>query len=316
MPDPLTFGPRGPRSPKFSGVFVPTVVPLRDDGSVNEPELRRLVDFLIDRGAAGLYPNGSTGEFLRFTDAERLHIASVTLDQAAGRVPVMVGLAEANVAVTRELAARYADMGAAAAAVVSPFYYRLSEEAVYEWFAAIAGESPLDLMLYNIPIFASPITVETVRRLAADCPRVVGIKDSSGDVANMTGMAAAVTEARPDFCLMTGWDTTLVSMLLSGADGGTNASANVVPEVMAAIYGAAAAGDVSRAWELQRKLTPLFNAMLGPDFPIGFREATALRGLDVGPSRLPQSAAQRAAAKELVPKLQAAIDAMGDVLRP
>ena len=84
----------------LTGIFVPNVVPLHGDGQVNEKELRRLVDFLIDRGVNGLYPNGSTGEFLRFTPTERHQIVSIVVDQAAGRVPVMGGAAEPTVAET------------------------------------------------------------------------------------------------------------------------------------------------------------------------------------------------------------------------
>ena len=270
---------------------------------------------MIDRGVGGLYPNGSTGEFLRFDLAERRRIADITIEQAAGRVPVMAGVAEPTVGATLQECRRYAERGAAAVAAVSPFYYRLSEDAVFAWFAAIAGDSPLDVMLYHIPLFASPITVSTVRRLAEECPRVVGIKDSSGEIANMTALVAAVAGVRPEFTLMTGWDTTLVPMLLSGADGGTNASANVVPEVTAALYDAVQRGDLETAWQIQRALTPFFDAMLSPDFPIGFRLAMRLRGLDVGLSRLPQTPGQVAGQAAVMKDLEAALEGLRPWMR-
>ena len=151
---------------KISGIFTPHIVPLDDDGQINEAELRRYVDWLIDKGVHGLYPNGSTGEFLRFTPDERRRIIKIVCDQAAGRVPVLAGAAEANTRETIAACETYVEYGARAVAIVSPFYYRLSPESVYAYFREIALNSPIDVTLYNIPMFASPIDVPTIRRLS------------------------------------------------------------------------------------------------------------------------------------------------------
>ena len=118
---------------RLTGIYTPNVVPLDSSQNIDERELRRYVDWLIERGVHGLYPNGSTGEFTRFTAEERCRI-------------------------------------------ISPFYYKLSRAGVYAYFKEIADHSPIDVTLYNIPMFASPIDVATVQRLAEECPRVVGIK--------------------------------------------------------------------------------------------------------------------------------------------
>ena len=133
---------------------------------------------MIDRGVHGLYPNGSTGEFTRFTADERRRIIEIIVDQAAGRVPVLAGAAEANVRETLSACEHYHRLGVRAVAIVSPYYYRLSPDNVYAYFREIGRNTPVDVTLYNIPMFASPIEVDTVERLAAECPRVVGIKDS------------------------------------------------------------------------------------------------------------------------------------------
>ena len=117
----------------------------------------------------------------------------------AGRVPILAGAAEANTRETIRACEHYYGLGVRAVAIVSPFYYRLSPEGVYAYFKEIADHSPIDITLYNIPMFASPIDVDTIVRLAAECPRVVAIKDSSGDVPNMMRMIAAVRPQRPDF---------------------------------------------------------------------------------------------------------------------
>jgi 4-hydroxy-tetrahydrodipicolinate synthase len=166
-------------SSRISGILTPNITPVDQDGRVDEDRLRGYVDWLIDRGVDGLYPNGSTGEFVRFTAEERRRIVEVVVEQTAGRVPVLAGAAEANVKETIAACENYAAMGVRAVAIVAPFYYRLSSDGVYAYFREIADSVSVDVTLYNIPLFASPIDVETVVRLAAECPRVIGIKDSS-----------------------------------------------------------------------------------------------------------------------------------------
>src|SRR5204862_5482323 len=135
----------------------------------------------------------------------------------------------------------------------------------------IAIHSPIDVTLYNIPMFASPIDVPTLRRLA-EVDRIIGIKDSSGDVAQMGRMINAVRPQRPDFVFLTGWDVVLVPMMLMGADGGTNATSGVVPELMRRMYDLAAQRRWDEAMPLQLRLIELFDAMLfSADFPEGFR---------------------------------------------
>ena len=290
---------------KLQGIFTPNLVPLDAQGQLNEDMLRRYVDWLIDRGVHGLYPNGSTGEFTRFSAEERRRIVQVVCEQAAGRVPVLAGAAEANIKETLRACEAYQAFGARAVAIVSPFYYKLSPESVYAYFREIALNSPIDVTLYNIPMFASPIDLPTLRRLA-ELERIIGIKDSSGDVAFMGRMIVAIRPARPDFAFLTGWEAVLVPMLVLGADGGTHATSGVVPELTRRLYDlarAGIAGDAARLQEavhLQLDLLELFDAMLySADFPEGFRAAVELRGFDFGRSRQPLSPKQQVDRLEL-----------------
>ena len=221
---------------RLQGIFTPNLVPLDCRGEINEPELRRYVDWLIAKGVHGLYPNGSTGEFTRFTVEERRRIIEIVADQTRGRVPILAGAAEANVKETIHACEYYHELGCRAVAIVAPFYYKLSPASVYAYFKEIGRNTPIDVTLYNIPMFASPIDVPTVRRLADECPRVVAIKDSSGDIVNMIRMIQAVRPNRPEFAFLTGWDAALMPMLLIGCDGGTNASSGVVPELTRLLY--------------------------------------------------------------------------------
>ena len=299
------------------GIFTPNIVPFNEDHSINEHELRRLTDWLIERGVHGLYPNGSTGEFTRLTAPERRRIVHIVTDEAAGRVPILAGAAEANVAETLFACQAYADFGCRAVAIVSPFYYKLTPESVYAYFAEIARNSPIDLTLYNIPIFASPIDVPTIRRLADEFPRVIGIKDSSGDLAFMMRMIQAIRPSRPDFSFLTGWEAVLVPMLQIGCDGGTHASSNVVPEVTRRMYDLFRAGSIDAAMEWQYRILELFDLMLYQfEFPDGFRAAAELRGFRFGQGRQPKTTAQRSEMAALSRVLQCILADFALVLPP
>jgi 2-dehydro-3-deoxy-D-pentonate aldolase len=286
-------------SQPIAGIFTPNMVPLDKHGEINEAELRRYIDWLIDRGVHGLYPNGSTGEFTRFTAEERRRIVQIVCDQARGRVPVLAGAAEANVKETLKACETYYACGARSVAIVSPIYYKLGPESVFAYFREIAQHTPIDVTLYNIPMFASPIDVATIQRLA-EYPRIVGIKDSSGDISFMLRMMAAVEPVRPDFVFLTGWEAALLPMLLIGCQGGTNATSGVVPEVMRRIFDLSKTGDLGAARALQFHLIELFDDLVyGADFPEGVRLGLELRGFQLGPSRQPSSESQQPQRAEL-----------------
>ena len=296
----------------LSGIFTPNIVPLDDRGEICERELRRYVDWLIERGVHGLYPNGSTGEFTRFTAEERRRIIEIMADHVAGRVPILAGAAEANTRETIKACEHYHTLGVRAVAIVSPFYYKLTPAGVHAYFKEIADNSPVDVTLYNIPLFASPIDVPTVQRLAEECPRVVAIKDSSGDLPHMMRMIAAVRPLRPEFSFLTGWDAALMPMLLIGCNGGTNATSGVVPEITRKLYDLTLAGQIEQARDLQYRLLKLFDAMLySAEFPEGFRAALQLRGLKTGVGRQPKSDVQQLELERLTEQLQCLLAAEG-----
>jgi dihydrodipicolinate synthase/N-acetylneuraminate lyase len=287
----------------LKGIFVPNMVPLNADDRINEEELRRYIDWLIESGIHGLYPNGSTGEFTRFTADERRQIIRIVCEQTRGRVPVLAGAAEANVRETLRSCEAYREFGARAVAIVSPFYYRLGPNAVYAYFREIALNTPIDVTLYNIPMFASPIDVATVRRLA-EFPRIIGIKDSSGDIAQMLRMMSAVEPMRPDFVFLTGWEPAMVPMLAMGCQGGTFALGGVVPEVTRKIYELVLAGKLSEARTSQMRFTEFFDSVVGSDFPEGVRAAVELRGFKFGVSRQPVEENKRLDRSEMAGAIQ------------
>lgn len=302
---------------RLSGIFTPNLVPLDAKGEINEAELRRYVDWLIDRGVHGLYPNGSTGEFTRFTVEERRRIIEIVCDQANGRVPVLAGAAEANVRETIKACEYYHQLGARAVAIVAPFYYKLSPASVYAYFAEIGRNTPIDVTLYNIPLFASPIDVPTVRKLAENFPKIVAIKDSSGDIPHMIRMIKAVRPNRPEFSFLTGWDAALMPLILVGCDGGTNATSGVVPEITRKLFDLTMAGRLDEARAVQYDLVDLFDTMLySAEFPEGFRAAVELRGFRMGTGRQPLSPEQQTNLAALSKSLQCLLSSHGFVDQP
>ncbi len=274
----------------IKGIFTPNITPFREDHSINEEELRRYINWLIDKGVSGLYPNGSSGEFIRLGFEERKRVAQIVAEENRGRVPILAGAAEANLELVLKAAAYCADFGCTAVSVTGPYYYKVSQESIEHYFRELAARSPIDIILYNIPQFSNEIGVEVVRRLAADCPRIVGIKDSSRDMPRFMSTLSKVKAERPEFACLIGCEEILLPSLLMGADGGTIASSGVAPEALMKLYTAFQNGRMEEARQVQFKLLEVIETMFAAgNFPEGFREGVNLRGFDMGRARQPMS---------------------------
>lgn len=275
---------------KITGIFTPNVVPFHADHSINEGELRRYVSWLIDKGITGLYPNGSTGEFIRLSFEERMRVVEIIAGETRGRVPILAGAAEPNLSMVLQACKRYADLGCRAVSVTGPYYFKVSQQSIEHYFREIAAKSPIDILLYNIPQFSNEISLEVVKRLASDCPRIVGIKDSSRDMPRFMDTLNEVKPLRPDFSCLIGCEEILLPTLLMGGDGGTIATSGVAPESVMKLYNAFLAGDLPEAKRIQFKLLELIKTMFAAgNFPEGFREGVNLRGFDTGRGPQPMS---------------------------
>jgi 2-dehydro-3-deoxy-D-pentonate aldolase len=270
----------------IQGIFTPNLVPFLDDGRINENELRRLINWLIEKGVTGLYPNGSTGEFIRLSFEERKRVIQIVASETRGRVPILAGAAESNLTMILDACRTYADLGCTAVSITGPYYYKVSQESIEHFFRELARTSPLDIILYNIPQFANEISLPVLTRLALDCPRIVGVKDSSRDFPRFLNTLGAIKSQRPEFSCLIGCEEILFPALLMGGDGGTIATSGVVPEVIMKLYHESVAGHIEEARRIQFKLLDLINTMLhGTNFPEGFRAGVSLRGFDLGTSR-------------------------------
>jgi len=279
---------------KLQGIFCPNMVPYNTDGSINEDELRRIFDYLIERGISGLYPNGSTGEFVRLSYEERRRVIEIAIERTsrAGRdVPVLAGAAEAHVDLTIDTMNYYADLGCRAGALIAPSYFKLSQDSIKHYFNEIADRSRLPLVLYNIPQFSNEIAVSTIVELAPHT-NIVGIKDSQRDLPRFMNTIAKVRPLRPDFCFLIGCEEILLASLLMGGDGGTIATSGVVPEVVMKLYNLFKQGRIDDATSIQFQMLELIEVMLlGADFPEGFRAGMSVRGFAMGHGRQHQSPA-------------------------
>lgn len=304
---------------KIEGIFCPHMVPLDGTGAINESELRRLVDFLIERGITGLYPNGSTGEFVRLSESERRRVIEIVQNQAAsaGRpVPVLAGAYEANIDATVDAMNYYADLGCRAGAIIAPYYYKMSQDSIRQYFEDLAERSRLDIILYNIPQFSNEIAIETIVALCQH-PRVVGTKDSARDLPRFLVTVNKVRPLRPDFSFLIGCEEILLPALLMGGDGGTIATSGVVPEMIMKLYNLAREGQIESAKKIQFQMLDLIEVMLlGVDFPEGFRAGMTVRGFNMGRGRQHQSNASQANIENITRTIQCLIAEHGLVATP
>ncbi len=289
---------------KIQGIYTPNIVPFSSTGAINEHELRRLTSWLVEKGIHGLYPNGSTGEFIRLSFEERLRVVQIMASENRGRVPILAGAAEANIDLVLKACHAYADLGCAAVSLTGPYYYKVSQESIEHYFREIAARSPIDILLYNIPQFSNEISLPVVQRLAMDCPRIIGIKDSSRDFPRFCTMLAQIKPQRPDFVCFTGTEEILFPSLVMGGDGGTIASSGVIPEVILKIYRDYQTGNYAECRRVQLKIQELISTMFAAgNFPEGFRAAVALRGFDPGRPRYPMGPHEQESLEEAKGKL-------------
>ncbi|MBZ6493698.1 dihydrodipicolinate synthase family protein [Natrinema longum] len=254
------------------GITCPMVTPF-DDGSIDDAALTELLEHLQAGGIDAVFPCGTTGEFPALTAAEQRHVIETTVEHA--EVPVVAGAAATSVEDTIAAIDRAGDAGADAAAIVAPYFTTANAPAGnHQFFETVLQDASLPILLYNIPqCTGQRIEPETVAAVA-EHDRVVGIKDSSGDLEYFL----SVLEKTPaEFLCLQGYDALLVPALRMGADGGINALSNVVPDVLRAAFERA---DDERGRVLQRDaISPLFEACTTHGFAPATKTALTERGV-------------------------------------
>lgn len=243
----------------FSGSIPALVTPFKD-GAIDEAAFRRLIDWQIAEGSAGLVPCGTTGEAPTLSNDEQHRLFAVTVEQADGRVPVIAGCGSNDTQTALWHMQEARAIGAQAALMVAPYYNRPSQAGLLAHFSYLAERVDLPIVLYNVPgRTVTDIKPETVIELARRFPeRIVGIKDASGDMTRLTAHRLALGAGFAQIC---GNDDMALQYNAGGGTGCISVTANVAPRLCADFQAASLTGDKARAHELNEKLFPLHQAL-------------------------------------------------------
>jgi len=268
----------------ITGSIVALVTPMHDDGAIDYPALRRLIDWQVGEGTQCIAVVGTTGESPTVTVDEHCEIIRVAVEQARGRVPVMAGTGANSTAEAIELSRFALKVGADCTLSVVPYYNKPSQEGIYRHFKAIAEAVDIPMVLYNVPSrTVADMQVETALRLAK-IPGIVGIKEASGDIVRA---AALVRDLPSGFSIYSGNDDSAIALMLLGGHGTVSVTANVAPRAMQALCTAALAGDAREAARLHLQLLALHLALFVEPSPAPTKWALQRLGRCGAAVRLP-----------------------------
>ena len=269
----------------FEGSYVALVTPFDAEGRLDEDAYRRLIHLQLKGGTRGLVPCGSTGEAATLMHEEYRRAIEIACDESRGEVPVIAGVG-ANATWKAVESAREAEsLGADALLVLAPYYNKPTQEGIYAHFSAVARESRLPIIAYNIPSRTGVnIEPKTMARIAKDLPTVVAVKEAAG---SLDQVSEILSLTRPSFTVLSGDDSLTLPMMAVGARGVVSVVANVAPKATQALCEAALKGDYKRAAALHLKLFPLIKALFTETNPIPVKAALAMMGVCRPEPRLP-----------------------------
>ena len=268
----------------FTGSLVALATPMTSRGSVDESAMASFVEWQVAQGTQGLVPVGTTGESPTLTHEEHRRVVAITIEAAAGRVPVIAGAGSNSTAEAIELAHHAREAGADAILVVTPYYNKPTQEGLFLHFSAIADAVDIPMIIYNIPPRSVvDMSVETMARLAQH-RNIVGVKDSTASLVRPLHTSAACGDA---FVQLSGEDHTALAFLAAGGQGCISVTANIAPAQCSAMHAAWADGRVAEAMAIQRRLVPVHDAMFAESNPGPVKYAQSLLGYGTGQCRLP-----------------------------
>jgi 4-hydroxy-tetrahydrodipicolinate synthase len=271
---------------QITGSIVALVTPMHEEGSVDYPTLRTLIDWHITEGTDCIGVVGTTGESPTVNVEEHCEIIRVSVEQSAGRVPIMAGCGANSTAEAIELTRFAKKVGADCQLQVVPYYNKPTQEGQYLHFKAIAEAVDLPMVLYNVPgRSVADMAHNTVMRLTA-VPGIVGIKEATGNIERAQWL---IREVPKGFAIYSGDDPTAVALMLCGGQGNISVSANLAPRLMHELCIAAMAGDTRRAMEIQFRLLPLHKNLFVESNPIPVKWAMARMKLCGPTMRLPMT---------------------------
>ena len=281
----------------FRGSMVAIVTPFSAKGRaasggknlvVDEKKLRDLIEFQIKNGTSGIVPCGTTGESATLSFDEHDRVIEITIEQVKKRMPVIAGTGSNSTEEAIMLTKHAAKAGADASLQVSPYYNRPTQKGLYGHFKAIADSVDIPIILYNIASRTGVnIEPETIARLARDCKNIVGVKEASGNLDQMSRIKLLCGQ---EFDLISGDDSLTLPLLSIGGTGIISVVANIVPKDVANLVTEFEKGNVKKAQEIHYKLLPLVKAMFIETNPIPVKTALGLLGMCEPDLRLPMCA--------------------------
>jgi len=285
----------------ITGSLVAIVTPMHEDGSLDLAAYRQLIDWHVDKGTNAIVAVGTTGESPTVDVDERLELIRITVEQTAGRIPVIAGTGANSTLEAIELTREAAALGVQASLQVVPYYNKPTQEGLYQHFKKIAESTDLPIILYNVPgRTVADLAHETTMRLA-QISNIVGIKDATGNIERGEWL---IREAPEGFAVYSGDDGTAVALMLLGGHGNISVTANVVPDLMARLCALAMAGNATHAATLQLKLLELHKSMFVEANPIPVKWALARMGKIKSGIRLPLVPLSKAAQSQVESALQ------------
>ena len=266
------------------GSIVALVTPMLDNGDVDYPALRRLIDWHIAEGTDCVCVVGTTGESPTVNVDEHCEVIRVAVEHAAGRVPIMAGAGANSTQEAIELSRFARSVGAACTLQVVPYYNRPSQEGIYQHFRAIAEAVDIPMVLYNVPgRTVADMAHDTVMRLA-QIDRIVGIKEATGSIERAAWL---IKHAPKGFSIYSGDDGTAIALMLLGGHGNVSVTANVAPKLMHQLCMAALEGQAKRASEIHLRLLPVHRQLFCEPSPAPTKWAMSRLGLCGATVRLP-----------------------------
>ena len=269
---------------QFTGCGTALVTPFQLDFSLDEAALRKLVQRQLNAGVDFLVPCGTTGENPTLTRREHLRVVEITLEESAGKIPVLAGAGGYNTQEVAELARELESLGANGLLSVTPYYNKPTQEGLYQHYREIARSTRLPIVLYNVPgRCGTNLEPSTVKRLAA-IENIVGIKEASGNISQMSALANAVPN---EFTILSGDDAITLPLFALGGRGVISVAANEIPAEMAQLCRHGLRGEFDQARGIHRKYLPLMEINFVESNPIPVKAALALMGLLEPVWRLP-----------------------------
>jgi 4-hydroxy-tetrahydrodipicolinate synthase len=268
----------------IQGSIVAIVTPMHEDGSLDLPGLRKLIDWHIAEGTDGIVIVGTTGESPTVNVEEHCELIKVAVEHAARRIPVIAGTGGNSTTEAIELTRYAKKVGADASLQVVPYYNRPTQEGMYLHFRKIAEAVELPVILYNVPgRTVADMSNETMLRLAK-VPGIVGVKEATGNIARGTELLRL---APASFAVYSGDDATAMALMFCGAKGNISVTANIAPRAMHELCAAATKGDIPTAVKLNNRLLPLHNKLFVEPNPVPVKWAMTRMGLIPAGMRLP-----------------------------